>query len=225
MKVCSKCGTPSTNDAGRFCNKCGGEMLTAPAPTPVAAAPVPPVPNNVMKRHLGIFVEATESFVCALGNGFMQSILSGGGLQSKYAIVSNKRLYYRGKCYAVGPGQIRGMEEERVIDLKDVTGTGYRRNNPIGLVILGILLSLILFVTMNSFMSRGSNTAALASAFMPAILFIALYFVLRMTLFDIQYAGGQISINVKWYSKGEIDEFHRQLRLAKEQVSPAAPKL
>lgn len=61
------------------------------------------------------------------------------------------------------------------------------------------------------------------------VLLIVLFFVLiffyyksRVSLVTIQYAGGEIAFDIRWFSKQEIDDFQRQLRLAKDKSIEAS---
>ena len=44
------------------------------------------------------------------------------------------------------------------------------------------------------------------------------YFKSKKTLFEIDYAGGKIAFDVSLYSKAEMDDFQRKLRLAKDMA-------
>jgi hypothetical protein len=56
-----------------------------------------------------------------------------------FAVISNKRVYFKGKCYYKEDGKLKKSFEERTADLKDVTGTGYTRVHPTHLLITAIV--------------------------------------------------------------------------------------
>lgn len=58
-----------------------------------------------------------------------------------------------------------------------------------------------------------------------SIFFIFLYFKSRKTLISIQYAGGVIAFNVNWFPQSEIEDFQRQLRIAKDNVTETSNTL
>lgn len=50
------------------------------------------------------------------------------------------------------------------------------------------------------------------------ILFIYLYYKSKVSLITIQFAGGEIAFDIRWFSQQEIADFQRQLRLAKDMA-------
>lgn len=55
--------------------------------------------------------------------------------------------------------------------------------------------------------------------FIPIIMSVLFYFIYyksKKAIISIQYAGGEIAFDVKWFSQQEVDDFQRQLRLAKD---------
>ena len=48
--------------------------------------------------------------------------------------------------------------------------------------------------------------------------YVFLYFKNKISLISIQYAGGEIAFDIRWFSQNEIDNFQKQLRLAKDNV-------
>lgn len=46
----------------------------------------------------------------------------------------------------------------------------------------------------------------------------------KISLITIQYAGGEIAFDTNWFSKEEIDDFQKQLRLAKDRMYMSSEK-
>ena len=119
----------------------------------------------------------------------------------------------------------------RAVDLKDITGTGidYISNiifKYIGfamavfalLFIFSIIYRLIITISLGHFhIDKVSLTYCLIFLIL-SVVFYYLYFKSKSSIISIQYAGGEIAFNIKWFSQQEIDDFQRQLRLAKDMA-------
>ena len=94
------------------------------------------------KKFAGYFVSQDEQYISSLGNGYIMNFLAGGTLKRGFAVISNKRVYFRGSCYSGQGKSLVKTDEERTVDIKDVTGSGfiYRRY-------LGVLLGLAICST------------------------------------------------------------------------------
>lgn len=51
-----------------------------------------------------------------------------------------------------------------------------------------------------------------------SIIFFWLYAKNKISLVSVQYAGGEIAFDVKWFSQKEVADFQQQLRLAKDKA-------
>jgi hypothetical protein len=99
--------------------------------------------EDSLKKFEGIFAEPTERYIASLGNGYIINFLANSSLASGFAVISNKRVYFKGKCYYKEDGKLKKSFEERTVDLKDVTGTGYTRVNPTHLLITALVSLLV----------------------------------------------------------------------------------
>ncbi len=112
------------------------------------------------------------------------------------------------------------MSRSQVVDLKDVTGSGFIRMVNIGyailawaLVIISIFLIMLLYDTEEGLAVVGGLVA------LSVILFLIYkYYDNKLSLISIQYAGGEIAFDIRWFSGQEINNFHQQLRLAKDKA-------
>ena len=82
--------------------------------------------NKKNDKFKKIFIEPTEEFVSSIGKTYIKSYLTDGSLFKGFAIVSNKRVYFKGSCYEREGKECRKINEERIVDLSDITGTGYK---------------------------------------------------------------------------------------------------
>ena len=91
-----------------------------------------------MRNLNEILFDRNEKIVSILGNNTVQKFLTTGVLGNGFAVLSDKRLYFRGKCLYKKGKTFETSLEERAVDLKDVTGTGFEHSNPLGLLVGGI---------------------------------------------------------------------------------------
>lgn len=114
----------------KFCSKCGAELINGACPKCSQAQGDPQQSteqqNDSGEKFKRFFMNPKERFVCALGNGYIQNFLADGYVGKGFAVVSDKRVYFNGKSYEVHSRRLKAMNESRIVDLKDVTGTGVR---------------------------------------------------------------------------------------------------
>lgn len=150
----------------RFCTICGTELVNGACPNCLRAQTAPQYrqPNTQYQpqtqyqqlvvnvdpndeRFKSFFMSPKEKFVCALGNGYLMNFLAGGFLGNGFAVISDKRVYFKGKSYEVGEKKLKVRTTASTVDLKDVTGTEVRTVKHIELLILGwicVVLGVIL---------------------------------------------------------------------------------
>lgn len=51
-----------------------------------------------------------------------------------------------------------------------------------------------------------------------SIIFLYLYKKSKISIISVQFAGGEIAFDVKWFSQKEVADFQQQLRLAKDKA-------
>ena len=125
--------------------------------------------------------------------------------------------------------------QEKVVDLRDITGTGYISQRRIfqliisfPVMLLGVLLCLIGLLCLLGLMRvMGSGVAGnivlAALGIMIGIGGYQLYKGSRATFFNIEFAGGNISFDTSWYSKEEVDKFQLELRKCMATIKDTEP--
>lgn len=262
---CSKCGMELEENA-KFCPKCGMAASVGQESQPNNAAPEQMVnqignmasetnqksETNIQAckledRHIkqlsSSFVSKDEKFIGSMGNGYIVNYLVNHSVSKGFAFITDKRVYFKGTCLTGTGKRLTKSNEERTVDVKSITGSGFIYRNPIGLkiaavilIVLGaleVLLSLLYRLLEYRLEGRIVNYnngywrlykitwggRALPWGFGVVILGILLflaYLLLRKTLFRIEYAGGCIAFDVSLYAKAEMDDFQKQLRRAKD---------
>lgn len=109
-----KCNNCGNEFEGNFCDKCGVKFQESQ--------------TEFEQKIKECFMEQEENLVGVLGANTLKTFLSTGVLGNGFAILSDKRMYFKGRCYVrAGKGFFKKMEE-RVVDLNDITGTGFVHN-------------------------------------------------------------------------------------------------
>lgn len=178
-----------------------------------------------------IFLNSKERFVCSLGNNYLQNFLAGGGLQKGFAVLSDKRVYFKGDCFVRSGKRFSKSTEERVVDVKDITGSGFISTNPIWALIVSIYFIVNTFIALLisiPSISLFANSEDLGIMFLPVLfgvvisgIFYYIYISKKHNFFQIQYAGGVIAFETKWYGVNEAQKFQKALRLAKDSYEQA----
>lgn len=248
----------------RFCTRCGAELINGACPNCSGAQPVvqyqqptaqyqqldaqyqqqnyqyqqQPVvevdPND--ERFKTFFMNPKEKFVCALGNGYLMNFLAGGFLGNGFAVVSDKRVYFKGRAFEFGENKFNVKTVTSTVDLKDVTGTETRTIKKPGNMAAGILLSvfgLLMLILYGVMKGSGGSMGGAGDAIILSLglfmmimglIMIMVYFVGRNTLLTIMFGGGGIAFPLNWYPAQEGENFQRMLRIAKDQVVEEAEK-
>lgn len=169
-----------------------------------------------------IFVDSNENEIATLGGGYLQNFISSGSLGNGFCTVTDKRVYFKGNCFTKIGNSYRSTSEEKTVDLKDITGSGFKIIKKTWLMVLAIISSAWLLVSAIGCFSSMANDNG---SFIPMLIFLAvlptvvlwvLYFLLKIRVFEITFAGGEIAFKASNYNEGEISEFQRALRQAKD---------
>lgn len=183
-----------------------------------------------------LFVDADEKEISILGGDYLNNFLEMGTLECGFCVVSDKRVYFRGKCYHKTNNHYRSSYEERMVDLKDVTGTGFVESKNLLLMVLAIISTIYLIFCLLSDKSGSSlrnisniltstkltievESTNLIIAIILCIGFWTAYFIVETRLFEISFAGGKIAFKASNYNMSEMQEFQKELRRAKDEYT------
>lgn len=207
---CGKCGEEIENGS-RFCRVCG--------------APVSPSDEyEALAGVERIFIDPDEQLLGVLGRDHLERYLSGRGMKRGFLAVSDKRLYQKGRAY-VSVGGIRSLVKTRgssVVDLADVSGARIFRASSVSRLVICLLFLIaaaavcaftVLADAEEFFYYIAAVLAMLSAAFMAG------HLLSRKSLVTINFSGGEISFDRKWFTKEEFYDFQRQLYLAKDMLT------
>ena len=184
-----------------------------------------------MNNMSNLFVDANEKEISTLGSNYLRNFLSTGSLENGFCTVTDKRVYFRGKCYTKSGNNYKSTKEEKTVDLKDVTGTGFTFIKRFWLMILAILCTIWAVVLTFSLVaslpelneSEGWSSILLVIfvAILPTIVLWGLYWFLKVKVFEISFAGGKMAFKASSYNENEVNNFQRALRQAKDNYKEA----
>jgi len=170
----------------------------------------------------GQFFNTDEHEICSIGTGYIANFVSGGGARRAGATLTNKRVYFSGSVFTIKDnGDPVLLKQRKVVNTRDITGTGYIFCNPIKWLIYAVaagILCLIASVAMGAAMGGAGVVAGLFLALLAGGGFGAVWYMKRMTLFAIEYAGGSIAFDVRWIQPQEQDNFIRNIHLMKDAL-------
>ena len=91
------------------------------------------------------FASRDEKYIASLGNGYIMNYLTNKGLNKGFAFLTDKRVYFKGSCLSGKGKSLVKTDEERTVDVKNITGSGFIYRRYWGILIalfISILVSL-----------------------------------------------------------------------------------
>ncbi len=218
-----------------YCEKCGAELKGNKCPNCDATTAKDQGEYNKFK---GLLYDASEKVVAVLGNNVAQRFIATGVLGNGFAVLSDKRVYFKGKCLIRKGKGFYTNTEEKSVDIKDVTGTGFVHHKAIWAKVLKIIFIVLscycaflilmglLFGTINTYEPIKEDNFEMAEQMIPAIPFMLamvflchfLYKRYSFSAFEISYAGGGIAFGLHWIGEQESYEFQKELNLLKDSL-------
>lgn len=140
--VCDKCGTEVTKK-DKFCPKCGAEVVKVKN----KKKDIPEVEEYKLKdkeieKLSGSFVSRDEKYIASLGNGYIMNYLTKGSMSKGFSFITDKRVYFKGSCLSGTGKKLVKTDEERTVDVKNITGSGFIYQRYWG-IILSLLVGIL----------------------------------------------------------------------------------
>ena len=174
-----------------------------------------------------LYVDPTEQTLGVLGTNYLQNFLTSGMLSKGFCALTDKRVYFKGKCFTNNGGHYKSNNEQRTLDVKDVTGTGF---TAIRLMIFLVIAIISVFTgalcvaegcSLYGWKYDGLAVLLIVFGILHCLVFWGLFIVKKTKVFEIEYAGGKIAFPISAYNYDEIQNFQNALRLAKDNyVAP-----
>lgn len=157
-----------------------------------------------------------------LGNRYIGSFLSTGAISKAFAILSDRRLYFRGTNYIVSSGRrkLTKTKKSAIVDLCDITGTEILYEGSVLPLIMGILLIAVGLMSVCAPVGGADEDLGFyigGLSFLLAIISFFVYFKQRKHTQVINYGGGGIACDVHRFTHAETEEFRKAMHLAKDR--------
>lgn len=217
---CPSCGKQQNNiDLSAVANYAGQKMSQAVSGVQtIAKESVDAYKKEQDERKINslsdIIIDSDEKQIAVMGSSYLDSMLHGGGLSKGFGILTDKRFYFKGKCFAKVAGQHKAVDEEYVVDLEDITATGFVYARRFLLLMLAILLGG--GISLIAFGSESGGLLVLGIA--VGVVLLIVYWLTKRAVYEVRYEGGAICVDVSKYGgMKEVKAFNKKLRLAKDK--------
>lgn len=169
----------------------------------------------------------SEHIIATLGRRYVDRLRRAGKPTRAVLVVSNQRLYLRGKGYVrhSRDGQtslesFMPVPGHYTVSLRHVTATGYQRAGLASALVQAVVIVVIGLISTVWL----SVLRALTLSITPLVLWtvfaatgVCVYvWWRRRTYFVVEYAGGAIGVHARWFSASEIEDFRRRLSVAQD---------
>lgn len=191
-----------------------------------------------------MFVDKNEHGIAGIGQGYIESMLQNGNLSNNCAVVTDKRLYFDGDIVYVDGIKSRKVQESKVVDLKDVTGTSFILNKElkrkIGIALM--IVSAVLWILMCSLIYSDGDSGLqwmlfqgdeyelalvgiIGGIYLIGIIGLIMWITSGKSYMIVEYAGGNIKFALKGVSGDNIKSFIDTVRKAKSDLDNTEVKV
>ena len=171
-------------------------------------------------QFTAMFASPDERLVSVLGNNIAQTFFATGTIGKGFAVLSDRRVYFKGKCLQRTGKRFSAIHEECVVDVSNVTGTGFVHTKPVWLLVISIVLFVLAAVYFVVSVANLAFIGLLAVLLFGGLggLFLWLYNSRKRTIFEIAFAGGGIGLDASWIDAQEAEFFQKNIRLVGDNL-------
>lgn len=234
---CDKCGA-EIKKQHQFCAGCGKKV-----DAPIDVGGIKKLTSKKIQNRMSSIKEQTESFqesrkedlsqgditkaedlffdpneqqIAVLGMGYLSNFIRGQMSTKGFAILSNKRLYFRGSCFRRSGNQYIKSREERSVDLQDITSSGFVYYHNVLLLVVSIIWSCMVFWSNTVMWGYMNFPFFLISIIILVILWVR-YFLSRRCIYEVYFAGGMFAIRASKYGIKDTHNFDKMLHIEKDR--------
>lgn len=236
--ICKNCGNDLPEGA-KFCDKCGAVLEQAQSQTPGVqgtqaggyGGPQQGAGNFNGAMHQAsymepskyskVFVDPDEKLQGTLGNGYLENLLF-GDIKRCHALLTDRRVYFQGRFLSENGRRSEWLISEEIVDLEDITGTGFIYSKPIG-ILMTLILLVIPWIAGLFVGATGRNEEwwiiVVIGDIIALLITLVRYILNRKTYFSMEYAGGAIKFDAKIIGVPAVRDFQKQIRRAKDRAT------
>ena len=160
-----------------------------------------------------IFVSADEEQKAVIGGGYLSNMLQTGILGKGFGVLTNRRLYYRGKCFYKVGGRYMKTAEDCTVDLQDISSTGFTYTRHLWILLAALADIIWSFWYIFAVGEAGVGMLSLLSG----IVLVGAYIYFKITMYTVTFAGGSLSIKASSFGVKEVRAFDKALHQAKDE--------
>jgi len=109
--------------------------------------------DKELEKLSASFVSQDEKFIASLGNGYIMNYLANKSVEKGFAFITDKRVYFKGSCLSGTGEHLVKTNEERTVDVKNITGSGFTYHRYWG-ILVALLISIMVTLAV-AFFSAG----------------------------------------------------------------------
>ena len=229
---CTSCGN-KMSDGAKFCTKCGASLedemsikesvLSDSVSQEISDYSSQQQSENQAymspSAYSKVFVEPDEQLLGTLGNGYLENILH-GKVKKCHALLTDKRVYLQGTFFSGSRKTLQKDICEKIVDVEDITGTGFRYSKPVSklLQFWACMLGVICGIDLCVFDTHNIILGVVGVDLVLLVVLLVQYIKSRKTYFVIEYAGGAVRFNATIVGLSHVKDFQKQIRRAKDKA-------
>ena len=171
-----------------------------------------------------IVYDPSEVHMGTLGVDYVSNFLISGDLSKTILVLTDKRLYQKGKAFERNSSNgFSQVNTQKVVDIKDITGTSLINYKPLLLKILimglMVMFSLSSLSSLMIFFISDFRFKSLFQTLISIPIVFGLYWFYKKIdkrFFVVEYAGGSIATDSSLYKESEIHEFQKLISNLKD---------
>lgn len=242
MKYCMHCGSEMSDEA-EFCGNCGKGVSSgsidniefsdvaryAGQQEKKAVEGIQSKAQDFQESHSDeneerkikyvkeMFVNPDEEQRAVIGGGYLANMIHTGTIRKGFGVLTNRRFYFKGKCFYKAGKHFMKTDEERTVDLQDITSSGFVYVRMFLWNVIAVL-SMVAIALLCVFSEvRDDDIPYIVFAGLIDFVFWLIYISYKRVIYEISFAGGSIAIEASSYGMKQIKAFDKQLRLAKDE--------
>ena len=171
------------------------------------------------KKKNSFFVDEDEKTVATIGISYVQSYISSSVMGNTSAVLTNKRVYFSGKCFQKSSGHLVKDEREEICELEEIASTGIINIKRVALLWTGAALMLLGVILLMIWRNIMEDIPLLMGGFMiiVAAIMLVIYFVTKGIWYEVSTAGSTIQLRVSQLGGvSAVKLFDREVHRQKE---------